>query len=64
MELEIIGYRDVVVGEEITQEPIYNQPVIIIGSGSSAVTVSLEQYELDQAQATAEFISKQSNEQQ
>ena len=43
-ELEIIGYADVTVGNEVVQQPIYNQEVISIGSGESHRVMSLSEY--------------------
>lgn len=49
--VNIIGYNEVVVGIEIVQEPIYDEPIIVIGSGDKQEILSLAEYEASQTSA-------------
>lgn len=49
--VNIIGYEDVVVGTEVVQQPIYDEPVIVIGSGDKQIVQSISEYEAEMAAA-------------
>ena len=52
--VNIIGYENVTVGTEIVQQPIYDEPIIVIGSGENQEVRSLREYEEEIAAQLAE----------
>jgi hypothetical protein len=49
-ELEIIGYEDITIGNSVVQQPIYNQEIVVIGSGEDSLVIALSEHK---AQALA-----------
>lgn len=52
--VKIIGYETVVVGDETVEQPIYDEPIIVIGTGENQVIRGLAEYEAEQAAILAE----------
>jgi hypothetical protein len=52
--VNIIGYEEVVVGNEVVQQPIYDEPIIVVGSGDDQTIMSLEEYQEQEAAVLAE----------
>lgn len=46
MDLEIVEYREVTIAESVVTEPVYNQPVVTIGTGDSFEVLSHSEYEI------------------
>lgn len=51
--VNIIGYEQVTVGTEVIEQPIYDEPVIIVGSGDKQIVVSVAEYETELAEIEA-----------
>lgn len=60
--VNIIGYRQVTVGDgDQIEEPIYDEPIVVVGSGENRIVRSLAEYEAEVAaeQAAEEALQQE-----
>lgn len=52
--VKIVGYTKVTVGTETIDEPIYDEPIVVVGYGDKQVIMSVTEYEAEEAKKQAE----------